>query len=213
MKKILIFVAILSMIGVTSSVKANDPGIVNPEFTWMNSGQSLKISFSVNGTQERPIWTTLDVYVGKDKLPLGGPSQILSNRIDTFTTRSGPKELIISDIFTNQDSFFTVWFSVGYLSEGAGGSSFNVRTYVAGIQVIQDDPAISLYPNPSQNTVTLVTEKEGMAQILDLNGRIVKEFAVTAGENVIRHGLSPGMYTISFSSDYSISTKKLLISQ
>jgi len=69
---------------------------------------------------------------------------------------------------------------------------------------------ISIYPNPSTGKVNINVTENSTVKIIDIAGRIVKDFNINAFEEV-NFTQSAGMYVIQIESNSGISTHKLII--
>jgi hypothetical protein len=77
-----------------------------------------------------------------------------------------------------------------------------------------------MYPNPTNNQLNLVANRanggEVFIQVIDMNGRVVKEEIWMAASGAIRHtvdvtNLTSGAYTIQFRDEFSVATQRFQI--
>jgi hypothetical protein len=74
-----------------------------------------------------------------------------------------------------------------------------------------DDLNVSIYPNPSQNQITISgLNQESTIEIFDLSGMKLKT-ATFNGTILLELNLSSGMYLAKISSDNKTTTKKLIV--
>lgn len=71
--------------------------------------------------------------------------------------------------------------------------------------------AISLYPNPVRNNLTIENADNVTVNIYAVNGQMVKSLVVNGTANVDMSDLSNGMYIVKMQSQGSISTKKIQV--
>lgn len=71
---------------------------------------------------------------------------------------------------------------------------------------------IRLFPNPAMNEVNIQTPSAGTITLLDVNGRIVLETKVNAGENTLSLvNIATGNYTMRLTTESSVNTQRLVI--
>ncbi|MFI5141369.1 MAG: T9SS type A sorting domain-containing protein, partial [Bacteroidia bacterium] len=94
----------------------------------------------------------------------------------------------------------------------AGNS--NGCPYVTGIEQIGfKDATVSVYPNPTNGQFTIETNTidKQTIQIVDLNGRLVFNEAITGTTTVDATNLNEGVYTLTLKTVDRIMNKKLVI--
>lgn len=83
-------------------------------------------------------------------------------------------------------------------------------TFATGVAESAMD-AISLYPNPVRNNLTIENADNATVNIYAVNGQMVKSLVVNGTANVDMSDLSNGMYIVKMQSQGSISTKKIQV--
>jgi predicted alpha/beta superfamily hydrolase len=83
----------------------------------------------------------------------------------------------------------------------------------ASAQLEQTLPSIQVYPNPATDRVYVAwgDEQAAFYQLLDIQGRIVLDGSVQAGDSISLAGLSAGMYQLRLSSGSALYHAKLLV--
>lgn len=71
---------------------------------------------------------------------------------------------------------------------------------------------IALFPNPAMNEVNIQTPNAGTIALLDVNGRIVLETKVNAGDSAISLvNIATGNYTVRLTTESSVNTQRLVV--
>lgn len=83
-------------------------------------------------------------------------------------------------------------------------------TFATGVAESAMD-AISLYPNPVRNNLTIENADNVTVNIYAVNGQMVKSLVVNGTANVDMSDLSNGIYIVKMQSQGSISTKKIQV--
>lgn len=82
---------------------------------------------------------------------------------------------------------------------------------LGGMNDTNGELAVSMYPNPAQNSLTIQTKERAKVTIMDLNGRILLESAIDANTATIGiETLKTGMYLVRVETAEGVATKKLL---
>ncbi len=98
------------------------------------------------------------------------------------------------------------WWKVRYSYAGCYSDYSNavfVECISAGVSNVNQKLGFSVYPNPVVDQFTIESNFEsGEAQLIDMQGRVVRTFTVEYGSNTIyREGLAAGVYSIIFNGD------------
>lgn len=88
---------------------------------------------------------------------------------------------------------------------------------IAGIKDYDNAQTISVYPNPASDVLYVQTERAGVIELLDMNGRILKKEKINAGiQRVDVSGFSDGIYLLNMQSEktefFSVE-KKIIIAR
>ena len=106
---------------------------------------------------------------------------------------------VIDTIWINQTAFYTVSHRDTIHEYAIEQNLYNyieLLTVGSGDDLKAEDD-LRIWPNPARETINMATSRAEMATIFDLSGKIIKKFAVNAGENRINVGdLKPGIYFI-----------------
>lgn len=89
----------------------------------------------------------------------------------------------------------------------------NIRPVVpTAIQNQKQEAAFRFYPNPATSEITLISDKSGVIQIMDLSGRNLVSYPVSAGiSKQLSIGMYPaGLYLIKMQSNTGVSVSKLI---
>jgi polyhydroxybutyrate depolymerase len=83
-----------------------------------------------------------------------------------------------------------------------------------GMQSLPDASSISIYPNPAQETVTVVSGDEAVNSVVicDMQGRVIQEASADNIQSINVSQLPPGNYIMQISGEYFFAVKKLVIS-
>lgn len=82
---------------------------------------------------------------------------------------------------------------------------------IGGLKEGNSELAVSMYPNPAQNGITIETKERAKVTIMDLNGRVLLEGAVEANNATVNiETLKTGMYLVRVETAEGVATKKLL---
>lgn len=98
------------------------------------------------------------------------------------------------------------WWKVRF-SYGGCYSEYSSAVFVecisAGLNNVNQKLGFRVYPNPSIDQFTVESSLEkGEAQLIDMQGRVVKTFTIENGSNTVyREGLAAGVYSIIFNGD------------
>lgn len=82
----------------------------------------------------------------------------------------------------------------------------------SGIDELVLDP-VHIYPNPAQDVIFITGFSEGTIQIMDLEGRIIKERSISRQTSIQVADLAEGVYLIKISTEEKTITKKLFITK
>ncbi len=82
----------------------------------------------------------------------------------------------------------------------------------SGIEGLEPDP-IHIYPNPAQDLIIVKGFTAGRVQILDIDGRLVKERTITGQTSIPVDDLKEGIYLVKISAGKETLTKKLFITK
>jgi len=80
----------------------------------------------------------------------------------------------------------------------------------SGIKDLELD-SFRIYPNPAKDVIFITGFSEGIIQIMDLEGRMIKERSISEQTSVQVADLAEGIYLVKISADKKIITKKLFI--
>ncbi len=101
------------------------------------------------------------------------------------------------------------------LSTGAlnqGDSAFQYFKTITGLQEIEKEGTIRIYPNPSSGTFKIETGNEKQKlQVLDLNGRALITKEINGATELDASSLSDGIYTLTLQNKLGLSIRKLVI--
>jgi sugar lactone lactonase YvrE len=91
----------------------------------------------------------------------------------------------------------------------------NITDNVAGIETIEKDANLSIYPNPNNGTFIIETTNAGkqILQVFDISGRLVLSQSITKKTMIDAGSLNDGIYTLSLRSDEGMITKRLIIAK
>jgi hypothetical protein len=68
-----------------------------------------------------------------------------------------------------------------------------------------------IYPNPTKDNITIEFPEKAIAQIIDMQGRIVKEFNIGSPSTTINiSDLSNGLYSVKVFSEKTFSVGKIV---
>lgn len=85
-------------------------------------------------------------------------------------------------------------------------------TVCSGLNESLSNPKISIYPNPSQGDITILSEQEGAVTIYNSIGTLVKQYIIGSGANSLKlSNLPKGIYLIEFINVNSKYTSRLII--
>jgi len=71
--------------------------------------------------------------------------------------------------------------------------------------------SVSFTPVPAHDQIIIDgVENFKLVQLVDLSGRVVKQYAVTTGNTFDIHELSAGMYMVRLVSDHAVETLKMV---
>ncbi|MEA1876129.1 MAG: T9SS type A sorting domain-containing protein [Bacteroidota bacterium] len=82
----------------------------------------------------------------------------------------------------------------------------------SGIEGFEVDP-VHIYPNPAQDVIIVKGFAEGKVQILDLDGRIIREQSLSGQTSIQVADLAEGIYLVKISAGEETITKKLFITK
>ncbi|MFT7611293.1 MAG: hypothetical protein ACI9J3_000236 [Parvicellaceae bacterium] len=160
-----------------------------------NDGNTTKLY--VNGVLESTypepfVWVdgTRDLWLGVRGLGAGSPTDYYNGKIDDF--RIYGKALTPAEV----------------------DSLFNMANPTVAVNEVLDVPNISLFPNPSQNSFQVVSDKSIIdlkIEILDLAGKVIlKKNFVKEGKYDIS-SFADGTYIVKITDDITISTTKKIV--
>jgi hypothetical protein len=96
-------------------------------------------------------------------------------------------------------------------SEFAPEQSFEITWVGIDDPVLDGTASFAVFPNPADKQVTIITTIDGLFEIRDLTGKVLKQATLTEGANQVQTDwLKPGMYLLQFHSKSGSSIQKLL---
>ena len=142
-----------------------------------------------------------------------GDATAIDNCTDpvTITTQDPAAGSLVSD------GTYTVTITGEDASGNVGTCSFDLTVEsVLGVESNELNNAISMYPNPAQDQVTISNSSNiqlEKAVIYDMNGKMLNQIDLSTmqGEQVINiSDLATGVYVVQLTSDTSSATKRLI---
>jgi len=98
--------------------------------------------------------------------------------------------------------------------EGWMMDDFTFHDYWEGIQEIQNDGLISLFPNPTSYDITINSTNKSNTQIIQIfknTGLLIYNNSTFHGETIDTRQLSNGIYLLKYSDEKSFSIKKFVV--
>ena len=95
--------------------------------------------------------------------------------------------------------YFRVAFIYNSTDEAASSWEIDYVRVTNVVLAVEENEAVSfnLYPNPANDNINIVAEKDAQAQIIDMTGRMVMVVNVVEGENTINVAdLESGVYFV-----------------
>ncbi len=89
-----------------------------------------------------------------------------------------------------------------------------INNLTTGIQTIQNNTAISVFPNPTSEKVYInmpTSERELVLEIFDLNGKLVMNKKINFSSYIDVSSLNNGLYTLTIKAENSLVNKRLTI--
>ncbi|MDR2834953.1 MAG: T9SS type A sorting domain-containing protein [Bacteroidales bacterium] len=168
----------------------------------MTLTQTLSFSLTANGTELIP--SANQTYTVQAFLDLFEGGLTLSDLNTYFigfpflpsTINSGVFALIGLDSVPVVTFIFSVNYTGNTDPTGNNSATLIIRREI--LTAIADNNKISklsIYPNPSNGLVNVLSNENGNAIVYDVTGKLVKEFRVNAGENTSVN-LTAGMYFV-----------------
>ncbi len=106
-------------------------------------------------------------------------------------------------------------YLVRFATWGRGIWDFDIQSVASVESGIQKDITISIYPNPSTSSkvITIIASNKGIAQLVDLNGRVVAVNQLTNGSNIVDFSMATaGTYLLHIvSEDGTEITEKVIL--
>lgn len=136
---------------------------------------------------------------------------------------SGPPEVIVNEDpgfeepvckFDSQGDLHVVWNDRRF-NDGQGWDEREVfykrgvNVYI-GIEEFQNNSVISVYPNPSKGSFSIIAKDSFKVEIFDLMGRKILSKEIT-GNTQMEESLSSGTYLIHFTNENASIVKRLLV--
>ncbi len=102
-------------------------------------------------------------------------------------------------------------YSVRYSANNCQ-SPFSNSITITNVSVIdQAHPGFRIFPNPAQDLLQLVAPKAGALQVRDLQGRLLMQRSVEAGQHQLELGaLAAGLYVLHWEDQYGISLRRFV---
>ncbi len=90
--------------------------------------------------------------------------------------------------------------------------SFDIEVNVfVGVNELSES-GISIYPNPSNGIFTIETDDSYIVSVIDISGKLVKEFIINnSDESIDLRNHPKGVYFIIFKNDKTVSTAKIIV--
>ncbi|MCX7745177.1 MAG: SBBP repeat-containing protein [Flavobacteriales bacterium] len=126
---------------------------------------------------------------------IGGSTDIdLGN--DLYVNSNGAVLITGETLSTN----FPVTSSIYQGNSELGGDGFICKFDLSSFIGIENEPmqniTIQIYPNPNYGTFTIQSEKGGVFELLDINGRVIKTYIITNTLHTVEEHLPKGMYFV-----------------
>ena len=201
---------------------AISPGLLAQSFTASCDGDLQSIQFysantgTINGG-------TLNVY--NSNSPNGSPAytQVFSNKVIT-----NPNDSVLFNISGSfqivSGNEYTVEFNSGTFPMLGGADYIGGDAFLAGnntgldflfdIKVAQhasinsvDFSEFYLYPNPSNGTVNIDTDKEFTLEVVDVAGNVIQEHSNVSSIKIE----TPGVYFLNFTENNTVTTQKVIV--
>lgn len=166
---------------------------------------------------EADAWGRLILPIGNFEVLRLKQRSFITDTTYTYTNPGGWSEGNISIDTTDTYLFYAK--EVGYrlmsytqLISGNSRSLGYLVGYNLSVQT-PESPAFKLYPNPSDEGISLEIEKEAIIQLRDMQGRIIMTESVSKGKNIlIMKDVPNGIYFVSLLTlDNAVSTPQKLI--
>jgi N-acetylneuraminic acid mutarotase len=110
-------------------------------------------------------------------------------------------------------------FSPGGYTGSASTAAFEVARfkpmYGVGINGVDNNPAVSMFPNPANNMINFYlssTQNSAVAEIYNTSGQLVKNYQLVTGNNVIDlTSFSKGVYIVTVKGNNVLTTEKIIV--
>lgn len=144
----------------------------------------------------------IQVLISSDYDGVSNPNGFVWEDITSyFNWSTGNFEWVTTGAGLNVAGFDHLYIAFKYTSTDAASSNWEIADFKVHAEwdaVAENEAAtFNLYPNPANNNINIVAEKDAQVQIIDMTGRIVMSVNAVEGENSINvDDLESGVYFV-----------------
>lgn len=175
-------------------------------FSWSTSATTQSISVMTD--HDTTIWVSTSNVCGTVTDTVNITVYPTFSSTNVVEIDSGQSYIINGHIYTETGIYFDTLLTI-HGCDSIIETNLTVITSVFAISQTGEMPVI--YPNPANDKVTIIANKNGLIKIIDLNGRVIKSKNIENGKEIIDISeLSGGVYSIQIMTDKGLTVKKLI---